>query len=146
MCEFLLPIFHVTSTQNFSLLSIIVRTEILTTILAAQTFGVRHLVVLKHTDCGGYHLSGSDIINHFKSHAKDPKAIEEADEGRLVTRLKEFGFGTSTIEEIVLKDVEFLKKNPLIYEEMEISGWVLDDVTGQVSIAYLCTPGWKTNI
>ncbi|KAF5358831.1 hypothetical protein D9758_008524 [Tetrapyrgos nigripes] len=107
-------------------------TEILTTILAAQTFGVRHFVVLKHTDCGGYYLSGNDIINHSKSHAKDPKAIDQADEGRLVNKLKDFGFGSSTIEEIVLKDVDYLKKNPLIYEETEVSGWVFDDETGKI--------------
>ncbi|KAK7461923.1 hypothetical protein VKT23_008354 [Stygiomarasmius scandens] len=101
--------------------------ELVTTILAAQEFGVRHFMVLKHTDCGGFHLQGSEIIEHFKTRAKDPKAIDE-----VIARVKEFGFGSATIEEVVLSDVEFLRKSPLIFEETEISGWVLDDTTGKV--------------
>ncbi|THV01086.1 carbonic anhydrase [Dendrothele bispora CBS 962.96] len=126
--------------------------EILPTILAAQKFGVRHFMLLKHTDCGGFHLTGTEIVEHFKAHAKDSGVLDrystesESESNSepggdlylkelkgVKDKVKEFGFGTATIEEIVLRDVEFLKeKSGLMFEETEVSGWVLDDETGKI--------------
>jgi len=84
-------------------------------------------MVLKHSDCGGFRLQGSEIIDHFKAHTKNPQATDE-----VTARVEDFGFGNVTVEEVVKKDVDFLRESPLIFDETEVSGWVFDDETGKV--------------
>ncbi|THU76817.1 carbonic anhydrase [Dendrothele bispora CBS 962.96] len=106
--------------------------EVLTTILACQKFGVRHFMVLKHTDCGGFRLQGREIMEHYKAHAKSNLALSVKAVEEVTSEIREFGYGKTPIEEVVLNDVEFLRKNPLIYEDTVVSGWVFDDETGKI--------------
>jgi carbonic anhydrase len=107
------------------------------TILATQFFGTRHFMLIKHTDCGGFYITGPKMIEDFKAHAKTPEAINSLPPGLGENR----GFGDHTIEQVVLGDVEFLRNSPLIYKDTTISGWVHDDDTGKVSLSMSdCNP------
>ncbi|KAF5358828.1 hypothetical protein D9758_008523 [Tetrapyrgos nigripes] len=100
--------------------------EVLTTILIAQKFGSRHFMLIKHTDCGGFYISRDILVKHFKNtNTKNPNAIDDFLPNQI-------GFGEKTVEEAVLGDVQFLRDSPLIFEETEVSGWVLDDSTGKI--------------
>ncbi|THU76820.1 hypothetical protein K435DRAFT_703941, partial [Dendrothele bispora CBS 962.96] len=110
--------------------------EVLTTILACQKFGVRHFMVIKHTDCGGFRLQGREIMEHYKAKAKSNPALSAKTVEEVTSEIKVFGYGNTPFEEVVLNDVEFLRKNPLIYEDTVVSGWVFDDETGKVWIFF----------
>ncbi|KAF5345696.1 hypothetical protein D9758_015047 [Tetrapyrgos nigripes] len=100
--------------------------EILQSILIAQHWGTRHFVLIKHSDCGGFHIVPDGFIENLKAHAKDPNAVESA---QLTIHR---GFGTATIEQVVQGDVEYLRKHPLLFKETKISGWVFEDDTGKI--------------
>ncbi|THV01088.1 hypothetical protein K435DRAFT_963748 [Dendrothele bispora CBS 962.96] len=84
--------------------------EVLTTILACQKFGVRHFMVLKHTDCGGFRLQGREIIEHYKAHAKSNPTLSAKTVEEVTSEIREFGYGNTPIEEVVLNDVEFFEE------------------------------------
>ncbi|KAF5371714.1 hypothetical protein D9758_003423 [Tetrapyrgos nigripes] len=65
-------------------------------------------------------------IQDFKDHAKDPNAIDA------VTDHINNDFGALSVDDLALRDVEYLRKSALIYPEAKISGWVFDDSTGKI--------------
>ncbi|THU95705.1 hypothetical protein K435DRAFT_665914, partial [Dendrothele bispora CBS 962.96] len=98
--------------------------EVFRTIVITQNFGTRHFMLIKHTDCGGFYVKKEELIKKFKAHAKNPDAIEAIP--------LTVGFGELKLEEAVNRDLEILRKSPLIYPDTVISGWVFDDSTGKV--------------
>ncbi|KAK7436517.1 hypothetical protein VKT23_000400 [Stygiomarasmius scandens] len=100
--------------------------ELLNTVLVAQRFGVRHFILIKHTDCGGFYNTKKDIIENFKAHAKNPDAIDDFGD-----RLAD-GFGGLGIDAVALRDVELMRNSSVIYTDTVVSGWVFDDGTGKI--------------
>ncbi|KAF5367123.1 hypothetical protein D9758_003853 [Tetrapyrgos nigripes] len=108
--------------------------ELTRSILITQKFGTRHFVVIKHSDCGYFHISKDAIIEDFKAHAKDPNAIDAVAD-KIPTN-----FGQLSVDNLALRDVEYLRKSPLIYPETKVTGWVFDDNTGKASLnSCLCS-------
>ncbi|KAF5349807.1 hypothetical protein D9758_010243 [Tetrapyrgos nigripes] len=100
--------------------------ELIRSILITQNFGTRHFVLIKHTDCGYFNTTKTEIIKGFKAHAKDPNAIDAvADKiGDDSPKL--------SIDKFVLRDVEYLRESPLIYPDTKVTGWAFDDRTGKI--------------
>ncbi|KAF5358833.1 hypothetical protein D9758_008526 [Tetrapyrgos nigripes] len=101
--------------------------ELTRSILITQKFGTRHFVVIKHSDCGYFYNSKDAIIEDFKAHAKDLNAIDA-----VVDKIPT-NFGQLSVDNFALRDVEYLRKSPLIYPETKVTGWVFDDNTGKAS-------------
>ncbi|KAF5358830.1 hypothetical protein D9758_008525 [Tetrapyrgos nigripes] len=103
-------------------------TELTRSILIAQRWGTKHFVVIKHSDCGYFQITGKHlIIEDFKARAKDPNAIDA-----VVDKLLDLDPPKLSVDDLVLHDVNYLKESPLIFPETKITGWVFDDHTGKI--------------
>jgi carbonic anhydrase len=96
-------------------------------IISQRLLGTREIAVFHHTDCGMLTFTTPELRKIVKSSTDDPsvaKAVDSID-------FLEF----PELEQSIRDDVKYLKENPVILPETEITGWVFEVGTGKVSIS-----------
>ncbi|TFY53086.1 hypothetical protein EVG20_g10273 [Dentipellis fragilis] len=94
-------------------------------IISQRLLGTREVAVFHHTDCGMLHFNTPQLRNIVKDAAPG-----DAD---IAARIDAIDFHEfSDVEESIKKDVEWLKEQPLIPEDIAITGWVYEVETGKV--------------
>jgi len=100
--------------------------DALNSILVAQHFfGVNHIAILHHTDCG---------MTKFTTEWLQDK-VKKSNPGDDVAQMVDgIDFHTFTdVEASVKADLKFLADHPLLVKGSKISGWVYDVDTGKLS-------------
>jgi carbonic anhydrase len=100
--------------------------DALNSILVAQHFfGVNHIAILHHTDCG---------MTKFTTEWLQDK-VKKSNPGDDVAQMVDgIDFHTFTdVEASVKADLKFLADHPLLVKGSKISGWVYDVDTGKVN-------------
>jgi carbonic anhydrase len=96
-------------------------------IISQRLLGTREIAVFHHTDCGMLTFTTPELRKIVKSSTDDPsvaKAVDSID-------FLEF----PELEQSIRDDVKYLKENPVILPETEITGWVFEVGTGKVGIS-----------
>lgn len=99
-------------------------------LVAVYELGVEDIMVIGHTDCGVQHINSEMMIGKMKERGIDQDKIE-------LIRHCGVDFDTwlegfDCVESSVEKSVELLKTHPLIPDDVNIYGYVMDSVTGQL--------------
>lgn len=93
-------------------------------IISQRLLGTREIAVFHHTDCGMLTFTTAELRDKVKSLTDDPATAQAVDNIDFL----EF----SDLEQSVKDDVQYLKENPLVLQETEVSGWVYEVGTGKV--------------
>lgn len=100
-------------------------------LVAILELGVDKVMVIGHTDCGVQSLNSEKMIGQMIE-----RGVKESD----FEILKYSGIdfekwlgGFDGLEETVVESVHMLKTHPLIPKDVEIGGYVMDSLTGELS-------------
>ncbi|KAI0095282.1 carbonic anhydrase [Irpex rosettiformis] len=93
-------------------------------IISQRLLGTREIAVFHHTDCGMLTFTTPELRTIVKSSTDDPSVAQAVDKIEFL----EF----SELEQSVKEDVKYLKENPLVLPETEVTGWVYEVGTGKV--------------
>lgn len=100
-------------------------------LVAILDLNVEEIMVVGHTDCGVQSLDSKEMIKKLKS-----RGISVDDINLLQYCGVDFDSwlgGFECVEESVQRTVEILLHHPLIPEDVEIRGFVMDSVTGKLT-------------
>lgn len=106
-------------------------TEVRSLLVGIYELGVEDVMVVGHTDCGAQHISGPDMVGAMRSRGIPERSIEAC-------RYFDVDFdkwlcGFDSVEESVRRSVAVLRNHPLIPEDVRISGFIIDSVTGELT-------------
>lgn len=106
-------------------------TEVRSLLVGIYELGVEDVMVVGHTDCGAQHISGPDMVEAMRSRGIPERSIEAC-------RYFDVDFdkwlcGFDSVEESVRRSVAVLRNHPLIPEDVRISGFIIDSVTGELT-------------
>ena len=106
-------------------------TEVRSLLVGIYELGVEDVMVVGHTDCGAQHISGPDMVEAMRSRGIPERSIEAC-------RYFDVDFdkwlcGFDSVEESVRRSVAVLRNHPLIPEDVCISGFIIDSVTGELT-------------
>ncbi|KXL54008.1 beta-carbonic anhydrase 1 [Anaerotignum neopropionicum] len=99
-------------------------------LIAIYELGVDTVLVIGHDDCGVQILDGLNIVEKMKAKGITQEALAEAERNHRnpVEWLTGFGDVSQTVE----KTVEMIQTHPLIYNGVEVYGFVMNPETGEV--------------
>ena len=94
--------------------------------------GIEEVMVIGHTDCGVQHINSDMMIEQMKKRGINQDKID-------LIRHCGIDFDTwlegfDCVDNLVRDSVEMLRKHPLIPEDVKISGYVMDSVTGKLNV------------
>ena len=106
-------------------------TEVRSLLVGIYELGVEDVMVVGHTDCGAQHISGPDMVEAMRSRGIPERSIEAC-------RYFDVDFdkwlcGFDSVEESVRRSVAVLRNHLLIPEDVCISGFIIDSVTGELT-------------
>jgi carbonic anhydrase len=88
-------------------------------IISTQLLGTRQIMVIHHTDCGMLTFTNEDVWKKLESETgKDASSIDF--------------MPFADVEASVREDVATIRANPLLPDDVEVSGWVYDTSTGRL--------------
>jgi len=96
-------------------------------VISQQLLGTREVLLVKHTDCGMITFQNSDATEILKK-SLGVQAVNAAQD--------QFGgdfLPFQDTEEQVKKEIQWLKDNKAIAEDVALSGWIYDVKTGKVN-------------
>jgi carbonic anhydrase len=101
-------------------------------LVAIFELGVEEIMVIGHTDCGVQHLDADEIIEQLLKRGVRQETID---------MIKYCGIdfnkwlsGFDTVENSVAETVHTLRTHPLIPSDIIIRGYVMDSVTGELTM------------
>lgn len=99
-------------------------------LISIYELDVKEILVIGHTDCGAKHTDSQKMIQKMKAHGIRQENIE---------MLKYCGIdfdswlgGFMDLELSIQKSVELIRKHPLVANDVEVYGLVIDSVTGEL--------------
>lgn len=102
-----------------------VRDALRSIIISQRLLGTRELAVIQHTGCGMLTFTTPQLRQIVKdAHPEDSTVAHDVDNIDFLT--------FPQLEDHIKEDVEFAKKNKLVLEETEVTGWVYEVETGKV--------------
>lgn len=101
-------------------------------LVAILELGVEEVMVIGHTDCGVQGMEGEDMLDKLIERNISREHIEIIRHSGI--RLEEWLGGFESGEESVRNTVDSLKKHPLMPRDVEIRGFMMDSVTGKLTV------------
>lgn len=97
-------------------------------LVAIYELGVRHVMVIGHTNCGAQHMNAPDMIAAMRK-----AGVAQGDIDLMRYCGVDFerwlaGFGDG--EQSVRNSMAAIRENPLITDAVEVRGFIIDSVTG----------------
>ncbi|MDO4616213.1 MAG: carbonic anhydrase [Lachnospiraceae bacterium] len=101
-------------------------------LVAIIELGVEEVMIIGHTDCGVSHIDAEMMTEHMLKRGIDPDSID------LIkycgVDFESWLAGFDTVEQSVSETVEMLRNHPLIPKDIRIGGYVIDTVTGELTV------------
>ena len=99
--------------------------------VAIYELGVTEVMVIAHSDCGACHMSSAQMIEHMKARGIKQETID-------MIRFCGVDFeswlsGFEDTEKSVKGTVEAIINHPLIPNDINVSGFIIDSVTGELT-------------
>ncbi|MEG0729639.1 MAG: carbonic anhydrase [Anaerovoracaceae bacterium] len=100
-------------------------------IIAIMTLGVNQIMVIGHTDCGVKGLDASTIVEDLQARGVSKEKID-------MVRFCGVNFekwlgGFDCANESIASTIKILNEHPLIPSDVEIKGFIMDSVTGELT-------------
>lgn len=99
-------------------------------LIAVYELGVETILVIGHTDCGVQHMDSRAMIESMKQRGVSQEAIDMIHYCGI--DFEKWLSGFDDVNTSVQETVELLKHHPLIPEEVQIGGFVMDSTTGEL--------------
>lgn len=101
-------------------------------LVAIIELGVEEVMIIGHTDCGVSHIDADMMITHMQKRGIDTDTID------LIkycgVDFEKWLAGFDTVEASVAETVDMLRNHPLIPKDVRIGGYVIDTVTGELTV------------
>ena len=89
------------------------------------------MMVIAHSDCGACHMSSAQMIEHMKARGIKQETIDMIRFCGVDFDSWLYGFGDT--EKSVRETVKAILEHPLIPEDVHVSGFIIDSITGALS-------------
>ena len=99
-------------------------------LIAVSELGVETILVIGHTDCGVQHMDSRAMIESMKQRGVSQEAIDMIHYCGI--DFEKWLSGFDDVNTSVQETVELLKHHPLIPEDVQIGGFVMDSTTGEL--------------
>ena len=99
-------------------------------LIAVYELGVETILVIGHTDCGVQHMDSRAMIESMKRRGVSQEAIDMIHYCGI--DFEKWLSGFDDVNTSVQETVELLKHHPLIPEDVQIGGFVMDSTTGEL--------------
>lgn len=99
-------------------------------LIAVYELGVETILVIGHTDCGVQHMDSRAMIESMKRRGVSQEAINMIHYCGI--DFEKWLSGFDDVNTSVQETVELLKHHPLIPEDVQIGGFVMDSTTGEL--------------
>lgn len=99
-------------------------------LIAVYELGVETILVIGHTDCGVQHMDSRAMIESMKQRGVSQEAIDMIHYCGI--DFEKWLSGFDDVKTSVQETVELLKHHPLIPEDVQIGGFVMDSTTGEL--------------
>ena len=101
-------------------------------LIAILELGVQYIMVIGHTDCGVQHINGDFMIEKMKQRGVPADHIDMMK--YCGVDFESWLCGFDDVESAVRETVNILENHPLIPHDIEISGFIMDSVTGKLNM------------
>ena len=101
-------------------------------LIAVYELGVETILVIGHTDCGVQHMDSRAMIESMKQRGVSQEAIDMIHYCGI--DFEKWLSGFDDVNTSVQETVELLKHHPLIPEDVQIGGFVMDSTTGELLV------------
>lgn len=99
--------------------------------VAIYELGVTEVMVIAHSDCGACHMSSAQMIEHMKTRGIKQETIDMI---RFCgVDFESWLYGSEDMEKSVKGTVEAIINHPLIPNDINVSGFIIDSVTGELT-------------
>lgn len=99
--------------------------------VAIYELGANEVMVVAHTDCGACHMSAAKMIAKMKERGIQQRTIDLM--RYCGVNFEQWLGGFEDTERSVRQTVRTLREHPLLPKDIEISGYIIDSVTGQLT-------------
>lgn len=99
--------------------------------VAIYELGVTEVMVIAHSDCGACHMSSAQMIEHMKARGIKQETIDMFVFCGVDFRVLAVWFEDT--EKSVKGTVEAIINHPLIPNDINVSGFIIDSVTGELT-------------
>ena len=96
--------------------------------VAIYELGVKEVMVIAHSDCGACPMSSAQMIEHMKARGIKQETIDMIRFCGVDFDSWLYGFGDT--EKSVRETVKAILDHPLIPEDVHVSGFIIDSITG----------------
>ncbi len=93
--------------------------------------GVEEVMVIGHTDCGVQGMDGSEMLDMLVERGIDQQHIDIVRHSGI--DLERWLGGFESVESSVHETVRSLKEHPLMPKDVQISGFIMDSATGELT-------------
>ena len=99
-------------------------------LVAIIELGVTDIMVIGHTDCGVQHIDSEMMIHHMKERGIRQESIDLMKYCGI--DFEKWLSGFDTVEDSVRETVDTIRNHPLIPNDINIFGYVIDTQTGEL--------------
>lgn len=99
-------------------------------LVAIIELGVTDIMVIGHTDCGVQHIDSEMMIHHMKERGITQESIDLMKYCGI--DFEKWLSGFDTVEDSVRETVDTIRNHPLIPNDINIFGYVIDTQTGEL--------------
>jgi carbonic anhydrase len=99
-------------------------------LISIYELGVEKVLVIAHYDCGVQGLEAPKIINKMTERGINKENIDFIN--RCGVNVNDWLRGFDCVENSVLKTVDIIKNHPLMPEDVEVYGFIMDPETGKL--------------
>ena len=99
-------------------------------LIAIVELGVEQVMVIGHTDCGVAGIDTDEMMEHLIQRGISRDTIDMM--RYCGVNIEEWLGGFESVECSVRESVDMLRSHPLIPKDVEIFGYVIDTVTGEL--------------
>lgn len=99
-------------------------------LVAIYELGVEQVIIIAHTTCGVEGMKGAHFIKDMEKRGIKPETIENIKKAGI--DLESWLSGFTNTEEAVRESVELVRSHPLLPPGIEVAGFVIDTVTGEL--------------
>lgn len=99
-------------------------------LVAVYELGVNEIMVIGHTNCGVQGMDAEEMLHIMRERGVSEEHIKLMEHCGI--NLREWLHGFEDTDEAVLETVDLIRNHPLMVKDVNVAGYVMDSVTGEL--------------
>lgn len=99
-------------------------------LVAVYELGVNEIMVIGHTNCGVQGMDAEEMLHIMRERGVSDEHIKLMEHCGI--NLREWLHGFEDTDEAVLETVDLIRNHPLMVKDVNVAGYVMDSVTGEL--------------